>query len=240
MGESTTIIAALKFQGGVVIGADSQASDPVANVRWPVDKLECLPGGHPCVIGFGGSMGKAQQARDALEAKPLHDSQFKKRELARNALDRCLATIYQDIKKKNPQQTSPIWKITLVGLGALWTEDEGQILEFEYNGDSCFHSNFHAIGSGADTAYAVYRTLGGTRLSDLDEPKALLALIRIMRTCVNVEMQGVSEPVWFWIVGPNGARCASPDELQPQIQMVDKWEQLEQEAFFNDRWSLSD
>jgi len=41
MSESTTIIAALKFEGGVVIAADSQASDPVAQVRWPVEKLDC-------------------------------------------------------------------------------------------------------------------------------------------------------------------------------------------------------
>ena len=241
MGESTTIIAALKFQGGVVVGADSQASDIVAGVRWPVDKLDRLPGGHACVLGFGGSSGRAEQARAALAAKPLHANQFRKREQVRAALVRCLAPIYDDIKQANPNPpASDLWKITLAGLAGLWAEDDGQILEFEYNGDSSFQPHFHAIGSGTATAYAVYRTLGGTRLSSLDEAKALMVLIRIIRTCVNVEVWGVSEPLWFWVVRPSGCRPVSKDELQPQIQLVDEWEELERDAFFNDKWLLAD
>lgn len=204
-----------------------------------MDKLDRLPGGLPCVLGFGGSSGRAEQARAALAAKPIHPNQFKKRELARGTLVRCLAPIYEDIKRVNPQGAGEIWKITLVGLAALWAEGEPQILEFEWNGDSCFHSHFHAIGSASDTAYAVYRTLGGRLLSDIDEPKALMAMIRIIRTCVNVEMWGVSEPASFWVVGPQRTRRLSEDELQPQIQLVDEWEEKARTAFFEGTWPLS-
>ena len=240
MASSTTIVAALKFQGGVVIGADSQASDIVGQVRWPVDKLDQLPGGHPCVLGVAGSTGRADQARHLLAAKPLFANQFKKRELVQGAIMSTLMPLFKDVKEGNPNPpTSALWQITVAGLAAFSAADEPQILELEFNGDSCFHDYFHAIGSGTDTAYAIYNTLGGRRLAELDEPKALLAMIRIIRTCVNVEMWGVSEPLWFWVVRPDGTRRVSKDELQPHIQLVDRWEESERDAFFNDRWELS-
>ena len=204
-----------------------------------MDKLDRLPGGLPCVLGFGGSSGRAEQARAALAAKPVHPNQLRKRELARAALVRCLAPIYEDIKRVNPEGAREIWKITLAGLAALWAEGQPQILEFEFNGDSSFHSHFHAIGSASDTAYAVYRTLGGKRLSELHEPRALMALIRIIRTSVDVEMWGVSEPVSFWVVGHAETRRLSEDELQPQLQFVDEWEERERSAFFDGSWPLS-
>lgn len=238
MAESTTIIAALKFQGGVVIGADSQVSDRVASVRWALEKLDCVPQGHPCVIGFAGSMGRAQQARRELEQKTFHANQFKKRHLIQGAFDQCLAPIYGDVKKKNPEPSRPLWEITLAGLVALWAEDEPQVLELEYNGDSCFHDYFHAIGSASDTAYAVYHTLGGKRLIQVDEPKALMAIIRIIRTSVNVEMSGVSEPARFWVVTAAGGRTISEDELQAQLQFVAEWEEKERTAFFEGNWPL--
>ncbi|MCH7836641.1 MAG: hypothetical protein IH864_07215 [Chloroflexi bacterium] len=230
MSQSTTIIAALKFQGGVVIGADSQVSDLIARVRWPLEKLDRLPAGQPCVMGFSGSLGRAQQARAALDARPLHANQFRKRELVRAALERCLSPVYEAIENASHPPREDVPRIALWALAAMWAEDAPQILEFEINGDNSFHDSFHAIGSASATAYAIYRTLGGTRMSELEEAKALMALIRIIRTCVNVEMWGISEPVAFWLVGPNGARTLSEDELQPHLQAVDEWEKREREA----------
>lgn len=116
----------------------------------------------------------------------------------------------------------------------MWAEDSPQVLEFEINGDSCFHDSFHAIGSGANTAYAIYRTLGGARLGELDEARALMALMRIIRTTVNVEMWGVSEPVVFWVVNQESARRLSDDELQPQLQLVSEWEERERAMLFDE------
>jgi 20S proteasome alpha/beta subunit len=229
---SMTIIAALKYQGGVVIGADSQASDLIAQVRWPVDKLRCVPGGLPCVIGFSGSMGKADQARTAMAGKPMHANTFKKRELVHDALDACLAPVYEAIQRANHPPTAFIPGIALWGLAAMWAENAPQILEFEINGDSSFHEYFHAIGSASATAYAIYRTLGGSRLSDLDEVDALMVLVRILRTCVGVEVAGVGEPITVWTVDAAGAKSRSRDELEAQLQLVEKWQERERAALF--------
>ena len=83
------------------------------------------------------------------------------------------------------------------------------ILECGLNGDIEFHQYFQAIGSGANTAHAIYRTLGGERLSTLDERKTLLVVLRILRTGVNVEMWGVSEPLSVWVVSHNNAKKVS-------------------------------
>ncbi len=233
MSESTTVIAALKFEGGVVIAGDSQASDPVAQVRWPVEKLDCI-GGHPCVLGFSGSVARAQQARSKLEATTLYPNMFKKRDRIRDAVDRCLSPVYQQIKQSNDGVLRDIYRTSLWGLLAYWAEEAPHILECGINGDIEFHEYFHAIGSGANTAYAIYRTLGGERLSTLDERKALFVMLRILRTCVNVEMWGVSEPLFVWVVSHNKARKVSTDEIQAISQFVDRWEEDDRRRFLNE------
>lgn len=175
-------------------------------------------------------MGGGQRARAALESKPIHINQFKKRELARAALHGCLSPVYEAIARANHPPREDIARIGLWGLAAMWADDAPQVLELEINGDSCFHDYFHAIGSGSATAYAIYRTLGGVLLSELDEARALMAMIRIIRTCVNVELWGVSEPATFWVVGPEAPRKLSQDELQPQLQAIDEWEKRERAA----------
>ncbi len=233
MSESATIIAALKFEGGVVIAGDSQASDPVGGVRWPVEKLDCV-GGHPCVLGFSGSVARAQQARSKLEATQLHPNMFKKRNKIRDAVDRCLIPVYRQIKQSNDGVLRDIYRTSLWGLLAYWAEEAPHILECGINGDIELHEYFHAIGSGANTAYAIYRTLGGERLSTLDERKALLVVLRILRTCVNVELSGVSEPLSVWIVSHNKARKVSADETDANLQFVDEWEKKDRRVLLHE------
>jgi len=233
MSESTTVIAALKFEGGVVIAGDSQASDPVAEVRWPVEKLDCI-GGHPCVLGFSGNIARAQQARSKLEAITLYPNMFKKRDRIRDAVDRCLSPVYQQIKQANDGVRRDIYKTSLWGLLAYWAEEAPHILECGLNGDIEFHDYFQAIGSGAKTAHAIYRTLGGRRLSRLGEYKALLVMLRILRTCVNVELWGVSEPLSVWIVSYNNVRKVSPDEVEANRQLVDEWQERDRNYLFHE------
>lgn len=233
MSESTTVIAALKYEGGVVIAADSQASDLVAEVRWPVEKLDCI-GGHPCVLGLSGSLARAQQARSKLETTTFHTNMFKKRDRIRDAIDRFLSPVYQQIKQANDGVKRDIYLTSLWGLMAFYAEEAPQILECGVNGDIEFHDYFQAIGSGAKTAHAIYRTLGGQRLSRLGEHKALLVMLRILRTCVNVELWGVSEPLSVWVVSSNNARRVSPDAIEANRQLVVQWEERERNYLFHE------
>ncbi|MFC1937857.1 hypothetical protein ACFLWY_04815 [Chloroflexota bacterium] len=231
MAESTTVIAALKFQGGVVIAADSQASDTVAEVRWPVEKLDRI-GMHPCVLGFSGAVSRAERARNKLNSTPLHPNMFDKRERIEGAVYKCLSPIYKEIKQANEGANWGYYLTSLWGLMALWAEEAPHILECGINGDCEFHEHFHAIGSGSKTAYAIYRTLGGKRLCSLDERWAVPVILRVLRTCVDVEVWGVSEPIFVWVISTGRARELSADEIQAHLQTVDEWEQGERSAFF--------
>jgi len=222
MSTSQTLIAALKFQSGVIIAADTQASDIVAHVRWTCEKLDCI-GSHPCVIGFSGSIGRAQRARESIEGTRLHANMFQRKQRIRDALDRCLRPIYREIREESVKGASFILQQGLWGLATYWAENEAHILEFPLNGDSEFHPNFHAIGSGANTAHAIYRTLGGEQLSNLDERRALPAMLRILGTSIKVEQQGVSEPLTGWIVTQGRARNISEDEIETHLEFVHHW-----------------
>jgi 20S proteasome alpha/beta subunit len=231
LADSATVIAALKFEGGIVIGADSQASDLVALVRWPVEKLCCV-GNQPLVLGFSGSVGMAQRARAQLESTVLHTNVFGKRHSIQGAMDKSFTPVYKKIKDTiHPPQN--IYQSCLWGLSAFWAEGAPQILEHEINGDSSFHDFFHAIGSASNTAYAIYRTLGGKELCALKERWSIPVILRILRTCVNVELWGVSEPLSLWVVSPGKAREVSEDEIQVHLQSVEKWERDERLSFFS-------
>jgi 20S proteasome alpha/beta subunit len=232
LANSATIIAVLRYPGGAIIAADSQTSDPIAGVRWQTTKLTEL-GKLPCVVGFSGATGRAQQCHQAFKDKPFEATSFKKSETLRTYFSKSVTPVFQQIITANPKIPDRLWTVTLWGLIAAWAENDSQILEIEPNGVLCFHPSFHAIGSGAPTAYAVYRTLGGTRLSSVDERRAIMAMLRILRTAINVDFVGVSEPIDVWVISKESARQLSPDELAAHLQAAKEWQQDEQERFYS-------
>lgn len=232
MPTSSTVIAALKFQDGVIIAGDSQASDPVAGVRWPTGKLFRPNPSFPLVIGFSGSVGRAQRAVGELQETKLHQNQFKNRGTIQKVIDNCLSPVFQEIREKADPRRNDLWNMTLWGLGAVWAGDQPHIIELEFNTDSSFHDFFHAIGSGAQTAYAVFRTLGGRNLVGLDEPRAIMAMLRILRTAVDVDMSGVSPPFAAWVITASKVRSIGQDELLPNNQLIDQWEAEERRYLF--------
>ena len=229
--DTATVIAALKFKDGVVIAADSQASDSIGGVRWPFEKLDSI-GDKPLVIGFSGSVGMGQRARRELETTALHPNTFNKRHLVQKAMDRCFAPIYKQIKE---DIHTPLYipQVCLWGLSVFWAENSPHIFENEITGDSSFHDYFHAIGSAANTAYAIYRTLGGLKLCAVTERWVLPVILRILRTCVSVEVSGVSEPLSVWVLSVGKTRRISPDEIQAHMQTVGEWEEGERSSFFS-------
>ena len=200
MAASSTVIAALRHRDGVLIGADSQATDPNALVRWPVTKLRRI-GNLNLVTGFSGSMGTAERVFDALADANLRPNQMDRKLRFQGVLDGLIKPEYASALARSLEPRSPI---LIWGLAAACVEGETRILEYEASGDSSWHEYFHAIGSGAPTAYAAFRTLGGRELCRVTEGTALLALLRIIRTSIGTDMGGVSEPIHVWRVSARG------------------------------------
>ncbi|MBI4339706.1 MAG: hypothetical protein HY680_07100 [Chloroflexi bacterium] len=225
MPASTTVITALKFQGGVILGSDSQATDTVAEVRWTVEKAIQVKQ-YSLVISMSGSLGMANRVKDSIVNDEWHSNMFRKRDLVRDAIDRGFKKIYKEIADRN-RPTIPLW-----GLSAFWAEGSPHILEHELSGDCSYHDYFHAIGSGSKTAYAIYRTLGGKNLAGLNQQKCIQVTLRILRTCIGVEPMGVGEPLVLWVVGEAGAKKLSDDQIQAELQSIDAWEERERRLFF--------
>lgn len=233
MAGSDTVIAALKFQGGVLIAADSQVSDPMNQVRWLMQKPQQV-GTHPLVAAFSGSKGQGVKAQEALAGCDFRTTTFARRDRVESQAINALKPVYAAIatQSKPPAGASNVWDIALVGLAVYFAEGDGHILEFILNGDTEYHDCFQVIGSGQNTAYAVYETLGGKRLNQLDEERAIWALVRILRTGIKVELGGVSEPIVLYVVTDGKARRVEPDEMQTYRQAVAAWESKERERFF--------
>lgn len=228
MAGSATVIVALRHRDGVLIGADSQASDMNAMVRWPVTKLRRI-GGLPFVIGFSGSMGTAERIFAALSSANVRPNQLQRTARFQSFLDDLIKNEFMAAIARGIDPNMPL---RMWGLAAACVEGEARILEYEPSGDSSWHEHFHAIGSGAPTAYASFRTLGGRDLCRLSEGTALLALLRIIRTTISVDMWGVGEPIHVWRVTCASATEVGETELNTNMQAVDKWEQREREALF--------
>ena len=230
MAASTTIIVALRYSEGVLICSDSQATDPVARVRWSTTKLAQIQS-FPIVIGHSGSVGSAQRVVVALQALDMRPNTFDRTSRVQGSLDRVMTREYAAIRERNhPPPGSHLGDIALWSLAAVWSEGAPRIIEYEVNGESSWHDNFHAIGSGASTAYAVYRTLGGASLCSLRERAAIAAALRILETVVAVDPAGVSGPFDVWRIRASGTRRLGDDEVNTHLQHVDDWLNREKEA----------
>jgi 20S proteasome alpha/beta subunit len=234
---SGTVIAGLVYQSGVLIGADSQASDLMpdlsAGVRWPVSKLQPV-GKHPVVVGFSGSIGTHQRLFAALDAHTFYAKQFASRRSIQNELDEVYHPEYVKARERSkpPITIETFADIAILGLAAVWAEDGGALLEHEVSGDSVWHYDFQAIGSGKVTAHAVYRAVGGAELCQLSERTAIDALLRILQTSIAVEMAGVAEPIRLWRVDSAGAYQYGKVELDHHRQLVEMWQARDRELLF--------
>jgi len=221
----------MRYADGVVIGADSQASDENANVRWPVEKLHQV-GSSPLVLGFSGSLGHAIRAREDIESFGWQRTTFKRSERVRKTLV-AKAAPYQGAGPES--RGLRLWGIAVYG-----ARNETTILELEPSGDDCVHEYFHAIGSGAKTAYAIWRTIGGRELVALDRGPAVHVVLRILQTCVEVEMTGVSGPFSVYVVSANGTRRLPTQELASLEQAVHEWQRHELDLLLGRRTTGDD
>lgn len=220
----------MRFAGGVIIGSDSQASDPVHKVRWPVSKARQVRN-QPLVIGFSGSLGVAERARESLDNANFQRNVFNKRDLVRTRIRKAFEPHLEEVKRDVESMSienlarralTDYHPPVLTALAAFLTRGEAQIMEFEWNGETSFHdTGFRAIGSGTGTAQAAWLTLGGERLVDLNEEGATHAMLRILRTTVAVDERGVSGPFSMFVLSGEQVRELDPDI---HVQAVEQWE----------------
>ena len=237
MPESLTLVTALKFRGGVVIAADSQVTDSAVGIRWPIEKLVQV-GKHPLVVGFSGSGGKGKLAGKTLQQASFKDTTFLKPERVEGMIVGKLQPIYGRIQAESKPPYKDWQEIALTGLAVFWAGGRPHLLEMEKNGDIYPHDYFHALGSAGRAAYAVYNTLAPAgeeaRLLNVDERKTLMAILRIVRTAINVEAAGVSEPIQVYIIRNGKVRSLLKEEIGIHMQAIGEWESDDRDRFYEE------
>ena len=224
MSISSTVIAALKYRDGVVIGADSQTSDPLGQMRWQSRKLKQIAN-RSLVAGFSGQTSVINRLQVAID-----NSFSTSRSTTFDKLDRvmgfinALQPVYEEQSKKHPNVPlgRSIWNISAVGLVACWAEGKPHILEIEHNGEIDKHAYFRAIGSGANSAQAVWAAFGAQRLSQYAEGMALQIMWRILKVCIETEFEGVGEPIVIWSITKDKTRQIQSAELDNIRQVEDR------------------
>ena len=221
---SSTVIAALQYDAGVVIGADSQTSDPIGRVRWQSRKLEQIAS-RDLIAGFSGHVAVIQKLQAAIDqrfASSRHTT-FDKLDRVINNIHSALQPVYEAQSKKHPTASfDSIWKVAAVGIAVCWAEGEPHILEIEHNGEIDRHAHFRAVGSGSVSAYAVWKAFGAERLSQSSEGMALQIMWRILNVCIETEIAGVGEPVTMWAITENKTRQIQSTELDAIKQAEDR------------------
>ena len=152
-----------------------------------------------------------------------HRTTFDRLNRVLNNIHVALQPVYEEQSKKHPHaKLESIWKSTTVGLAVCWAEGEPHILEIEHNGEIDVHAHFRAVGSGAVSAYAVWKAFGAERLSQSSEGMALQIMWRILNLCIETEMIGVGEPVAMWAITENKTRQIQSAELDAIKQVEDR------------------
>jgi proteasome beta subunit len=231
-----TVVVAARCRDGVVLASDSQASDPLSNVRWPVQKVFSL--GETIVWGATGQTSIIDDMKAALDnsaemvcQSPRPDRSF--RSLVQPILD--------DAYKKwlNPpamQATSPATRLVMCGMNI---QGEPFIGEVEHNGSaSILPRDWHAIGSAAgaaETAGALLQHLG---LASRSVAHGTLIVFRALEAAISTSMFGVGGPIQMWQVTSDGCRCLTQVDVDRQRELLAGWQELEQDAL--DRLSVED
>ena len=188
-------------------------------------------------MAFSGSLGVSERARKSVEEKGFRSNTFHKRERVQKMIGSGLDEHYKWIGERMVKGSAfdqVIGYPKMSALAACFAEGEPQIIEFELSGDSYFHEYFHALGSGGKTSYAVWRTIGGKQLRALREDRAIHVALRILRTAVDLDLLGVSDPFTVFIVDKQGARKLSQTVVDAEMQAAQEWEQKQMQRLLSE------
>lgn len=224
-----TLIVAIRCTNGVVIAADSAASDEEVGTKQRVIKIRRVG---TCALLYGGSGdgGLLQRIDEELQLIPARDS-FKR---MRPEIRKALLPITQEAIKTHvayPQQPFHLPPVAVL-LFAGVSEGQPWILEVERDGRDTRYGddlgNFAAIGSGKPWAQAVMRP-HLSRPKDLEAGK--IFAYRAVDDAIELAAGGLSKPIVMFTLGVDGTISeVTSDELEALGQTTETWRELEREA----------
>ncbi len=225
-----TLVAGLIATDGIVMAADSQATDLEAQIRTSTPEKLAVLGTH-IVWGFSGAVGLKQLLRPALEA--AHAADWRRRPCAdlRVPIGSCIAAVRRDVVG-NMLVSNHIPGAEALFAGVTGAPGQAKPWLVEYPSDNVAeeHFKFCAVGSGKKAGYHAFETLRHYAPQERPVALAKLFLYRIMEDAIRAESQGIGGDIHLWSVTTDGAHEEATSEVQGLAQLVDQWKRNERES----------
>ncbi|MGV0837230.1 proteasome protein [Mycolicibacterium thermoresistibile] len=223
-----TVVIALRCADGLVMGSDSQITDPGRGISYPDQKLHPL--GDRAAWGGSGSRAVLHDLEQAFsaEAEAIVESEDIGRALQARvvpAMKHHYATFIERVPALDSSGATPATFVLAAG----YADDRPFIIDIDPHGLIGHHidTGFQAVGSGAPMAQQAYVLLANFRMSDRGVDHGLLAVLRVL-DALDVSSPSVGGPMDLCRITPDGAHHLSPDEVEQVRERVRTWRELEQ------------
>jgi 20S proteasome alpha/beta subunit len=242
-----TVALGLVCKDGVLVAADSMASDPqTAHKATKVFKLDCCP----MVWTASGSVYVIEEVKNALAGIDLPNQKtggppqvFAKpdpngiRGSLKGAIIRTMRTCYEGALASTPYApgtTAGDFATSFLTCG--YANGTPWLLEFAQDGQLNWHTDFgfYAIGSGGPFAMVAHGLMAHYLTTKLTLDQGMKLAYRAIETTCEVSKQWVGMPVQIAIVDSDGARVLGDDDISRIGDSVARWKELEVDTLLMD------
>ena len=231
-----TLIIALGCSDGVVMAADSAASDPAAGIKTFSSSKVSRIGSEPILYGGSGDVGLSQHYVEALQGVATRGDARAVREQVCNKIGDVLKRYHSRVFDIPGATRRPAVVALLAGVhkpkpGS--SKLEPWIMEVNDNGGDTLYSTddfgyFAAIGSGATFAHALMRShLEAKRTVE----QAKVLAYRLLDDAILLSESGLALPIHIHSISLDGEVITMDAEEQSKIvSTVELWRELEKES----------
>lgn len=230
-----TLIIAVGCEDGIVLAADSAASDGDTGIRQPAVKLHRV-GNHPILFGCSGDVGLIQSFEEVLKGFPermppnIHG--------VRKQLKRILMPEIADARQYHVPQPFKGYDNAPYATTMFCIVCNGgmHILEVAIDGRDTLYStsdfgHFCAIGSGKVFAQAVFRP-------HLYQPRSLeegqVLAYRVVDDAIDMAAEGLGPPIRMFVLSAKGEVTELSDaQVSGLRDTAELWRQRERESLAN-------
>lgn len=224
-----TVVLAIRCANGIVLGSDSQITDPGRGLTYPAQKLHPLGAN----AAWGGSGSRAvlydieqifnDEADAIIEAKNIgHALQARVLPVLKHHYDTFIPKVPGEEAAGTPASYI---------LAAGYSGEVPFIIDIDPNGLIGHHeeTGFQSVGSGAPLAQQAHALLTHFRMNERDVDYGVVAALRVL-DALDASSPSVGGPMDLCRITPDGAHHLDPDEVDEVRRQVARWVDLEQEA----------
>lgn len=224
-----TVVLALRCADGIVLGSDSQITDPGRGLSYPAQKLHRL--GDHAAWGGSGSRAVLYDLEELFHAEP--DAVVEAQDVGRALQARVLPIFkhhYENFISDVPEAKPGATPATFV-LAAGYAGGKPFIVDIDPHGliGHYEETGFQAVGSGAPMAQQAYALLANFQMSKRGVDYGVVAALRVL-DALDASSPSVGAPMDICRITSEKAHHLSPEEVDAVRGQVARWLELEERA----------